>query len=72
MTRIIDFNSLEQINSEYRFLISKDKFEIGTLIIAQEEGDGEQFEEWFDVYLVYPDLPLKTGYTMYILTKHNK
>lgn len=69
MTKIIDFNALVQINSEYSILISKETFEIGGLVIAQDENN---FEEWFDVYLIYPDQPLKTGYTMYILTKHEK
>ena len=69
MTKIIDLLEVIHVGGiEDAVYCSKETIQMGDLLIGQE-GDSE---EWFDVIRVVQATFLKTGYTMYILTKHIK
>ena len=69
MTSIIPINDIILINGiESAVYFSKEKYKDGDLLIAQNP----QLEDWYDVKEVLDNSALKTGYTMYILTKHVK
>lgn len=73
MTKIIDL--LEVINFDgvdNAIYFSKELFIEGGLLIAQFTGNEKENEIWFDVKKIINPPYLKTGYTMYILTKHIK
>lgn len=69
MTRIIDIKEVINIGGiENAIYCTKDEIKKEDLLIAQSET----IEDWYDVSdIKYPSY-LKTGYTMYILTKHIK
>ena len=69
MTNIIPLHEVLLINGiESAVHFSKEQYKEGDLIIAQNT----QVEDWYDVKEVLDPSALKTGYTMYILTKHLK
>jgi hypothetical protein len=68
MTRIIDLKEVINVGSEYAVYIHKGNISTDDLLIAQSETE----EEWYDIKSSTYGLPLKTGYTMYILSKHVK
>lgn len=69
MTRLI--NLLEVItvgNDGECVFFSKDVYTKTDLLIAQTDNA----EQWYEVFNILNPPYLKTGYTMYILTKHQK
>lgn len=69
MTKIIDLLEVMEIGGNgSEIFFSKESFEEGQLLIAQ----ANTLEQWHDVEKIYNPPYLKTGYTMYILTKHQK
>lgn len=69
MTRLIDLRDVICIGGiENAILCSKDEFTSTDLLVAQSVTD----ECWYDVSDVKHPAYLKTGYKMYILTKHVK
>lgn len=69
MTKIIKRSEILLIGSyDNAVYFSKDQLKEGDLLIAQSSDD----EDWYDVKDILDPPQLKTGYTMYILSKHNK
>lgn len=69
MTRLISLSDLVAVNSvDNAIYCCKDLFEKDDLLIAQ----GSVEEYWYDISEIKTPPALKTGYTMYILTKHQK
>ena len=69
MTRII--NLLELVycpNTENAIFVTKEVYGKEDLLIAQFDKE----EDWYDITKWINPPYLKTGYTMYILTKHIK
>jgi hypothetical protein len=69
MTKIVDLSDVLTIGLEDEsILVSKNDYNSGWVLIAQTDKE----EQWFDIKIVLNPPYLKTGYTMYILTKHIK
>lgn len=69
MTKIIPKHEIISIGGiENAVHFSKERLNDGDLLIAQNEKE----EDWYNVQLRIDLSVLKTGYTMYILTKHQK
>lgn len=69
MTKIIDLLEVNDFDSDTRAIYcSKETFNESDLLIAQDMDK----EEWYNIYDIKTPFYLKTGYTMYILTKHIK
>lgn len=71
MTRLISLADVIYVGGiENAVLFSKDHINNGDLIIAQSIMEDE--EVWFNVSETKIPPAIKAGYTMYILTKHEK
>jgi len=69
MTKIVDLADVLTIGLEDEsILVSKKEYKPGWVLIAQTDKE----EQWFDIKTTLNPPYLKTGYTMYILTKHIK
>lgn len=69
MTKIVPLHKVLLVGGYQNAIhLSKEKYNEDDLIVAQSETQ----EEWYNVKQVLDPSELKTGYTMYILTKHEK